>query len=276
MAQTDILMPAYRGAHKRTEAGIRAMMNFSACKCYAEGLDRLRGRQKFNEVEHKKFFHHPSECPQGKHDILLSPPYHCAVVHWSRNELVMQMRPDAEWALFCDDDIVPEADYLDRLLSHGKDIVSGLCTRRTDPPEPTLRLWSDAVQNYEVVYEWPKENELIEIDAVGTGFLLVNRKVFKDMAEAYHPAIYKKNGNGWWFENIKGPPGGEWGEDISFSWKAQRIGYRVFCDTSVMPAHMGDYNYTVEDFYPWKEQVIQRAGTGARIVERQIPEPVGA
>jgi hypothetical protein len=61
--------------------------------------------------------------------------------------------------------------------------------------------------------------------------------------------IFEGNANGWWFEFLKHPFGdGEYGEDISFCFKAKQRGIDVYVDTTIRPEHMGDYGYTLDDF----------------------------
>lgn len=284
----DVLMPAYEQPARVVRQKLEEMLAFSRCKCVFESLQTIqalalelsRGKRKaiFRQDLDAAGIHHPSECPKGKHDLWVAPEYSGAIIHWSRNELVQAMRPESQWALFCDADIIPEADYLDRLLAHDKDIAAGLCTKRIDPPEPNFRIWLESAQNYGVLLKWAHHGKLIEVDAVGTGFLLVRRSVFEHMALAYHREAFLTTGNGHWFEYIRTPHGGEWGEDISFCWKAQRLGYHIYVDTSVVPHHVGDYYYNVEDFFPYQQDRIEGKGTEEkpehRIETLEVFEPV--
>jgi len=253
MAVVDILVPQYRLPQPLMWEATNQMMAFSACKCTMRAIQTAhlsKGRVDPREI------HHPSECPKGKHDIFMPPRLSSSVIHWTRNVLLEQRRPNCDYVLFMDDDIVPEPDYLDRLLAHKKDIVGGLCTQRQDPPRPTIRQWMEETQNYGALIEWP-HGGLIEVDAIGTGFLLLSRRVIEDVARAYHPKEYAKDGRGWWFRFKWGPLGGEFGEDISFSWKAQRIGFQIYCDTSVTPGHVGDYPYSIKDFFEHQKAYIE-------------------
>jgi len=247
------------------------LIEHSRCKCWMDAIElvrdcavTLRNGNKNGQRDMLKVLsdgglagvlHEPHLCPRGKHDVVTSPRASSSVVHWSRNALMQNRRKDADCVLLCDDDIIVPVDALDRMLLHKKDIVSGLCTKRQDPPEPTTRLWDEYTQNYSALLKW-EDKRLLEVDAVGTGFLLISRQVIEHMAFAYHREHYEKYGNGFWFEFLKNPNGGEWGEDISWSWKAQRLGYKIYVDTTVCPAHIGDYNYTVEDYLPYQDEVI--------------------
>lgn len=52
----------------------------------------------------------------------------------SRNQALSQIRDDADYVLWCDDDMHPEKDALLMLLEHDADAVSALCTTRDYMP----------------------------------------------------------------------------------------------------------------------------------------------
>lgn len=247
-----VLVPTYRTPHPVAWAAIERMAQFSKCKCWQATVEAVRdGLKKVPPI------HHPAHCPKGKHDVYTAPSVASAIIHWVRNAALMQAPKEADYILLCDDDMVPEPDHLDRLLAHRADLVAGICTKRTDPPMPNFRRWMDEVQNYGEILKWDTSNQLYECDAVGTGFMLVSRKLIEEMALTYHPRSYKFNGNGWWFEFIWAPGNDfQWGEDIGFCFKAQRMGFPIYVDLSVNPGHIGDYVYRVEDYMPYQEQRI--------------------
>jgi len=177
------------------------------------------------------------------------------------------MRKNADYCLFVDCDMGLEPDTLDRLLSHGKDIVAALCTRRTDPAIPNIRVFMEAEQNFGELVTWDENQTLIPVDAVGTGVMLISRRVLEDVAEAYHPDQYHATGNGFWFENIRFPHlDAEAGEDISFVLKATRLGYECFVDTTIQPLHYDAYGYSYSDYKPFRAERI------AEIIQRMEKE----
>lgn len=264
----DLAVPTYKGLMKpAAKNAMDALIQYSNCSCFIQnaGLvpqlyEAARTGRKIKNLPEKNPFHNQEDCPHGKHSIHVISQVDACVIHWARNDLLRRRRKDADFVLFCDDDIVVEKDTLERLLSHKKDIVAGLCTKRADPPEPVFRQWLDEIQNYGIIMEWP-EGKLVEVDATGTGLLLVSRKVIEDVAREFYP--FSNNGDGFWFEFMKGPHGAEWGEDVSFCWKARRLGFRIFVDTSVVPGHIGDYPYGVGDFLYYQEAVKAAGGFAA-------------
>jgi hypothetical protein len=267
MAVVDILMPAYSEPDQLVENTVKRMVDYSLCKCalveygvcHAMAEANQKGRIYKGAVD-PSVFHHPSECHNGKHDVFYQPTYGGCILHWSRNALVMQMRPDATHALFCDADIVPEPHYLDQMLDHDKPIISGVLVKRVDPPEPTMRVWQDQLQKFGNLLSWPTDKPLIQVDGFGTGFILVKREVFELMALAYHRERFQRTGNGWWFEHLPNPQLGEWGEDISFCFKAMRLGIPMFVDLTIKPKHIGKYYYDIEDFEPYRKERIEGMG----------------
>ena len=269
----DIAVPTYRGLlNPQAKNAMDRLLAYSNCTCFTQNAALARqmfeaieraGRKPVNiRLPQHNPFHNTDECPVGKHSIHVIPQVNACVIHWARNHLLMNMRKDADKVLFCDDDIVVEQDTLERLLAHKKDIVAGLCTKRIDPPEPVMRQWMDEIQNYGVILQW-QEGKLVEVDACGTGLLLISRKVIEDVGRAYHPKEYADHGDGFWFEFLRGPHGQEWGEDLSFCWKARRLGYQMFVDTAVTPGHVGEYPYGVADYLQYQEAVLAAGGITA-------------
>ena len=269
----DLAVPVYRGLmNPQAKNAMDSLLQYSTCSCFAQNAELAR--QMFEAIEkgagkrvsltlpkHNPF-HDSGHCPHGKHDIRVIPQVNACVIHWARNDLLARRRKDADFVLFCDDDIVLEKDTLERLLAHKKDIVAGLCTKRVDPPEPVFRQWLDEIQNYGIILKW-QEGKLVEVDATGTGLLLISQKVIEEMAQAYHPESYAEYGDGFWFEFLRGPQNKEWGEDVSFCWKARRLGYRLFVDTSIVPGHVGEYPYGVADYLEYQAAVMKAGGLGA-------------
>lgn len=220
-----------------------------------------------------------------------------SVIHWARNFLLAELiKTKKPWThvLFMDDDIVPPKDALVKLLSHKKDIVAGVCTKRIDPPLPNImhsyekdgNLWFRGMRYWQ-------EGELIEVGGVGTGFILISRSALEQIADVYFLASYEKEvfgiseevaeklkearvkhfdrtGNAFWFRFLGGLAGAdEYGEDISFSLVAKRYcGITVYADTSVQPGHIGKYPYCISDFIAQRDLHEKMRDEG----NYQIPE----
>lgn len=218
------------------------------------------------------------------HCILTPQPgISSSVVHWARNDLLINLRKSrqpADYVLLMDDDMTPPEDALIKLLAHDVDIVAGACTVRKDPPLPNFRVWRPELFSYSTAFEW---NEgLIEVGGVGAAFMLVKTIVLDKIGEYYLSCRYerehigvteeagkrleegrraraKETGNEWWFQFLMHPWGdGEFGEDLSFCFKARECGYKIHVDTTVRPGHVGSYAYGIDDYLSYQAEVIAR------------------
>lgn len=214
----------------------------------------------------------------GAADVYVGPEVHgSSVIHWARNFLIAELiKTKHPWShvLFMDDDIVVPEDGLVKLLSHKKDIVAGLCTKRIDPPIPNMRYSYEENGHvfFKYIERWP-EDTLVEVGAVGTGMMLITKEALEQIAEGYFSALWEKEvygvteekaleikearlkhfdstANAFWFRFLSGIHGqDEYGEDIGFCFFAKRYcDIKTFVDTSVKPGHIGKYPFTVDDF----------------------------
>ena len=261
----DVLMPSYGAPNPQAAFKLATAIDYCRCKCGMYEIER-----QIENPEYRPVFHNLDECPNGKHDVYMHPCISMAVCHWARNTMVMQRRKNATHILFVDSDIGIEPDHIERLLLHDVDIVAGLCTMRVDPAIPNIRMWMEHLQNYGEIVKWGNEM-LMEVDAVGTGFMLIRNSALETIAEEYHAEAYRRNGNGWWFENLWLPHiGGELGEDISFCLKAQRLGIPIYVDTSIQPLHYDYYGYSIPDYLPFQEERIAGLLAGSQPKPEEI------
>jgi hypothetical protein len=140
-----------------------------------------------------------------------------------------------EWILFLDADMQPDALTVPRLLSHGKDIIGAKCFQRLPPFRgcwqalPGATLEEDCTAACEV--EW-----------VGTGCLLIHRRVLESVAFP-------------WFDHA--PPG--LGEDVIFCDKARAKGFRVFMDCGLVCGHLSLHPVTKETAVAFQRTPAGRA-----------------
>lgn len=132
----------------------------------------------------------------------------------------------------CDSDQTYLPDTINRLLSRKKDIVGCMVCRRYPPFDP-LMLRGD-IGHYEFITDWT-EGDLVEVDATGTGALLFNMDVFRNM-----PAP-------WFF--FRGEPKDPVGEDIGFCSDARKAGYQIYVDTGCPAGHLSQVEVTLATHY---------------------------
>ena len=144
-----------------------------------------------------------------------------------RNSLVVKaMHVNCSHLIMMDCDHVYHPKTITRLLSHKLPIVGALVYRRYPPFEPLL-LKGDPLKGFETISDWD-DNELVEVDATGTGCLMFEMSVFRNMPQP-------------WFKFRDHPDkdvGGIIGEDIGFCWDLKRAGYKIFVDTSIPSDHL--------------------------------------
>ena len=150
-----------------------------------------------------------------------------------------------DWLLMIDTDEMLSKDNFAKLLQSAdaklRPIVSGVVFGAWETgeiyPEPVPCIFkTNSTGGLFPVHEYEKD-QLIEIDAAGTGCLLVHRKVL----ERFREDANEHQGKMWgFFQDM--PLNGEWiGEDILFSLRAKSFGYRLFAHTGVLLPHERKY-----------------------------------
>ena len=148
----------------------------------------------------------------------------------ARIEVVKKARERGfKYLFYLDDDVLPPPDVIRRLMAHGKDIVTGIYYTKTEPSTPVIfeDFGNGPMMNFEL-------DSLFEIGGAGLGCTLINMDVFDKFDEAGLP-FFKEN----W--NYKHPKHGDIrcpiGEDHYFFIHAKKLGYKVWCDSSILCDH---------------------------------------
>lgn len=135
-----------------------------------------------------------------------------------------------------DSDIAFAPDTLKKLLSHDKDMVSGLYIQRK-PGQHVLEIYEHnnigGVTN--IPYGKIKGRGLVEIASCGFGCVLVKSQVMKAVGYpqfVYHSAIDHRN-------TIS--------EDVDFCKKALAKGFKIYADTSIKCRHIGAGEFLIDD-----------------------------
>jgi hypothetical protein len=108
-------------------------------------------------------------------------------------------------------------------------------------PKPVPAIFQDSDKGFLPLYKYDK-NSVFEIDAAGTGCLMVHRSVLEKMREVADP----NQGKDWcWFWD--GPVAGEWiGEDLLFCRRAKALGFKIHVNTAAVLPHQKSF---------WMEEV---------------------
>ncbi len=173
------------------------------------------------------------------------------VLTFQRNSCINEMEGD--WILFIDSDMAWQPEAVRVLVETREkfdlDILGGLCFQRGDPYQPTMyKLAPHGAHGYTYMEKWP-EDSAVEVDATGMAFCLVHKRVFDRILQAQ-----AKESFGTFEERQKQRPAPffrweeEWGEDFLFCREAVAAGCRIFVDTSVKIAHVGEQAITEATF----------------------------
>ena len=141
----------------------------------------------------------------------------------NRNLLVERfLMTEREWFLFIDSDVMPPFNVLE-MTKNGKDICSGVYYQWQDKKLLPL-VYKKECNHYRVFYDID-ENNVVEVDGVGNGCLLINRKVFKAVKKPYFMNGYDKRG----IATLS--------EDLFFCNKAQKAGFKIWVDRKMICNH---------------------------------------
>lgn len=108
------------------------------------------------------------------------------MIDTARNLIVEKTleEPSYTHILFIDDDQVFPPETLNKLLSHNKNIVGAQIFKRREMYEPCVYTLRDS-KYYPILV-----NRFIEVDAIGTGILLIKTEVFKKVKFPWFETIY--------------------------------------------------------------------------------------
>lgn len=190
----------------------------------------------------------------GKDKIRFDMSIGDAMIYHSRNKIAQKfLETDAKWLLMIDDDIIPcigrpnwmrstvssartlpdaplQRHVLQRLIGANKTLIGGayfgrqegaplMCSDRS--LEPKARAYQD---------------EVVPVDWVATGCMLVHRKVFQDIEEKY-PELKSPIANGEF--DFFHPINSATGEDVSFCKRAKDAGHQPHIDLGLPVFHVG-------------------------------------
>lgn len=148
-----------------------------------------------------------------------------------RNYIVeTALRTGCTHLIMMDMDQTYPVNTIPKLLSHKLPVVGCLVHRRYPPFDPLV--YKGKLNEYEQIelddYE---KDSLIEVDATGTGCLMFETRIFRDL-----PAP--------WFKFSTTEDGQPIGEDFGFCSKLREKGYKIFVDTSVKCGHLSTLEIT--------------------------------
>ena len=181
-------------------------------------------------------------------DIFLSDISNCSIITMARNALVHEfLKTDSTHLLFIDADVVVKPNDVMRLLAQGgqKDISAGAYPRRAKDKKFFTDLFLN--DSGDLVFD----GSLMRVKRVGTGFMLIQRRVIEEMIAAHPEWAYENKGKNetmsavFDFDIVDGQ---YVGEDYLFCDRATAMGYEVYIDVEISLPHIGMEEFT-SNFY---------------------------
>lgn len=144
---------------------------------------------------------------------------------------------DCDYLFMIDDDMICPDTMFEQLWKRNVDIVAALAFTRNYPHHPVLY---QSIEEFDPatrkdwfknspIFRYPK-NQLVEVDAVGFGAVLIKRRVLDGVPS---PRFMSTCGTG---------------EDIYFCYQAKKHGYRVFSDTACPIGHLSHPLNVTEEY----------------------------
>jgi cellulose synthase/poly-beta-1,6-N-acetylglucosamine synthase-like glycosyltransferase len=140
---------------------------------------------------------------------------------------------DYDYSMWIDSDMVFAPEQFERLLSHDKNIVSGMYKMANGKQFATVEKWNeDFFIKYGHFYFMVEPDRrlkpmLFSVSYTGFGFILVKKGVFEAMKYPWFKPIFKKIGEANEFVM----------EDVAFCLTAEELGYKVWVDPTVVVGH---------------------------------------
>jgi len=144
-----------------------------------------------------------------------------------RNGIVKALlESECSHLLMIDTDMVVHKDTLVNMINRNVDIVGALYFQRY-PQFPPCAVRFNGKENLPLTMEELKSKDLIEVNRVGTGCILIKREVFENVK---YPWFHTRTKDGMLIMT----------DDYYFCDKAKEAGFKVYVDTSVPCQHIAN------------------------------------
>lgn len=148
---------------------------------------------------------------------------------------------------FVDSDMTFAPDTVDRLLEADAPIVSALCFGQRYHQKGGLSFFTVMFRRepdgFVRVEDYPPD-EVIAVDAVGAGCILIHRDVFED-PNVRDPGLLP------WYAEIADTEI-VYGEDVTFCLRARKAGWPVKVHTGVQAGHIKTHEVTEDTYRAWR------------------------
>lgn len=188
----------------------------------------------------------------------------------ARNRAVqaaLEDAPDCDGIVWVDDDVLLPPTAIKRMLSYGKDFVTGIVFQKFGDLNPLVARWCG--NGFGWWREFP-ENVLAPADGCGFGCCFTSTKMLRSITEL--PG-FKPGG---WFNQFPANYFGKqlendaetaMSEDFSFCMRAKMAGYQLYADTGLLCSHMIGPKFSTKRTYDkyWSEKKEKQEKTLAAL-----------
>lgn len=153
-----------------------------------------------------------------------------SLIYHSREKLAKAaIQGEYDYVVWFDSDMQIPPNAIEKLIADvdsGKDIVSGIYFRRSAPFSPVLFEKCDIEDNRPITRDLEKyeKDTTFEVEGIGFGCCAMKTEVlwnvFAENKTCFTPLVGL-------------------GEDLSFSYRARKLGYKIYCDASIKCGHVG-------------------------------------
>lgn len=190
------------------------------------------------------------------------------------------LKSNVEWIFWIDADTIVPVGGIERLLKTGKKMISGLYYGKHSPHNPiAYNTYNNAYRSINMDRSWEK-GEILEVASCGFGAMLVHRSIFEDIQANFVPKMETNGGiilihkddilegadqgihdkviGDTLYKKLIEPTieinypffGLEHGktEDLWFTEKATRLGYKIYLDTGVECGHLYPQAFEGSDY----------------------------
>lgn len=141
---------------------------------------------------------------------------------------------DYDYMMWLDSDVLFTPQQFERLLSHDKDIVSGLYKMEDNTHYACVEHWDEEHYKKYGHFEFLKpsdieyrKNQLIDVNYVGFGFILIKKGVFESLKYPFFKPNTYKIGDITEFAM----------EDVSWCHDVRAVGHKIWVDPSIIVGH---------------------------------------
>jgi hypothetical protein len=157
------------------------------------------------------------------------------------------LESDCTDMIFVDTDIAYDDDAMLKLIKYDKDVVGGVYPlKQKELDFPAMLVFDKETNNCK-----EEDTGLVEVSALPTGLLRINRTVFERMILLFHMKPDHEDCYSFFDTGMIFPDDNTWyGEDIAFCKRFKFIDGRMFIEPNITFRHYGSYSW-IGNYHEW-------------------------